>query len=65
MHLPGFPAGRQRPFQKGDLKFLILSQLKDKSNYGYEIMRELEKRFNGFYAPSPGIVYPLCRCWKK
>jgi DNA-binding PadR family transcriptional regulator len=58
MHRPGFGPGRERPFQKGDLKYLILSQLKDQPHYGYEIIRELEKRFHGFYSPSPGIVYP-------
>ncbi|MDP3879854.1 MAG: PadR family transcriptional regulator [Dehalococcoidales bacterium] len=32
--------------------------MKDKPGYGYEIIRALEKRFHGFYVPSPGIVYP-------
>jgi len=45
-------------FRKGDFKFVILELLKDKPHYGYEIIRELEERFHGFYAPSPGIVYP-------
>ncbi len=48
----------QRVFQKGDFKYLILDLLKDKPRYGYEIIRALEERFHGFYAPSPGIVYP-------
>jgi DNA-binding PadR family transcriptional regulator len=37
---------------------LILDLLKDKPRHGYEIIRELEERFGGFYAPSPGAVYP-------
>src|SRR4030042_6485208 len=45
-------------FKKGDFKFVILELLKDKPHYGYEIIRELEEKFQGFYAPSPGIVYP-------
>jgi DNA-binding PadR family transcriptional regulator len=45
-------------FKKGDFKFVILELLKDKPRYGYEIIRELEERFQGFYTPSPGIVYP-------
>jgi len=55
---PMFGPPKERPFQKGDFKFLILDLLKDKPCYGYEIMRLLEERFHGFYAPSPGVVYP-------
>jgi len=50
--------GPGRMFQKGDFKYLILDLLKDKPRYGYEIIRELEDKFHGFYAPSPGTVYP-------
>jgi DNA-binding PadR family transcriptional regulator len=46
------------PFQKGDLKYVILDLLKDKPRYGYEIIRELEDRSCGFYRPSAGVVYP-------
>ena len=46
------------PFQKGDLKYVILDLIKDKPRYGYEIIRALEERSHGFYAPSPGAVYP-------
>jgi DNA-binding PadR family transcriptional regulator len=45
-------------FQKGDFKYLILDLLKDKPRHGYEIIRELEEKFHGFYTPSPGTVYP-------
>jgi DNA-binding PadR family transcriptional regulator len=50
--------GPGRFFQKGDFKYLILDLLKDKPRYGYEIIRELEDKFHGFYSPSPGTVYP-------
>jgi len=50
--------GQDRMFQKGDFKYLILDLLRDKPYYGYEIIRELEGRFHGFYSPSPGTVYP-------
>jgi len=50
--------GRESPFGKGDLKYVILDLLKDKSRYGYEIIRALEERSHGFYTPSPGVVYP-------
>ena len=46
------------PFQKGDLKYVILDLLKDKSRYGYEIIRALEEKSFGFYKPSAGVVYP-------
>ncbi|MDD8027163.1 MAG: PadR family transcriptional regulator [Acidobacteriota bacterium] len=53
----GGPRG-ERIFHKGDFKYLILDLLKEKPRHGYEIIRELEERFGGFYAPSPGAVYP-------
>ena len=46
------------PFQRGVFKYIILYYLKDRPSYGYEIIRALEKRFHGFYVPSPGTVYP-------
>ncbi len=50
--------GQERMFHRGDFKYLILDSLKDKPHYGYELIRELEERFHGFYSPSPGVVYP-------
>ena len=50
--------GGDRPFGKGDLKYVILDLLKEKPRYGYEIIRDLEERSHGFYTPSPGTVYP-------
>lgn len=60
MHRTRFWGGvrGERVFHKGDFKYLILDLLKDKPRHGYEIIRELEERFGGFYAPSPGAVYP-------
>ena len=48
----------ERPFRKGDFKYIILRYLKDRPSYGYDIIRALEERFHGFYTPSPGAVYP-------
>ena len=50
--------GRESPFSKGDLKYVVLDLLKEKPRYGYEIIRALEERSHGFYTPSPGVVYP-------
>lgn len=33
--------------------------LKEESRHGYQIIKDLEERFKGFYAPSPGSVYPI------
>lgn len=50
--------GRESPFQKGELKYVILDLLKEKPGYGYEIIRALEERSHGFYTPSAGVIYP-------
>jgi DNA-binding PadR family transcriptional regulator len=54
----GFGPFSGRMFNKGDFKYLILELIKDKPKHGYEIIRELEERFHGWYSPSPGSVYP-------
>src|ERR1700751_2604728 len=41
-----------------DLQLLILALLAEKPSHGYEIIKGLEERSGGFYAPSPGMVYP-------
>ena len=57
-HQHGFGMRGERIFHKGDFKYLILDLLKDKPRHGYEIIRDLEEKFHGFYTPSPGAVYP-------
>jgi DNA-binding PadR family transcriptional regulator len=49
---------RARMFEQGDLRFVVLKLLADKPAHGYEIIKAVEERFGGTYAPSPGIVYP-------
>lgn len=51
--------GRDRFFKKGNLQYVILQMLKEESRHGYQIIKDLEERFKGFYAPSPGSVYPI------
>ena len=59
---PGGPRGprrmRKQMFESGEVKYVILRLLKEKPRHGYEIIKELEERSGGRYAPSPGIVYP-------
>jgi DNA-binding PadR family transcriptional regulator len=50
--------GRERPFRRGDFKYILLQHLKEKPSYGYEIIHALQERFHSFYVPSPGTVYP-------
>ena len=52
----GFRTGRK--LGAGDLQLLILALLEQKPHHGYEIIKALEERSGGFYAPSPGMVYP-------
>lgn len=57
----GRPRGRWRGgriFEQGDLRYVILRLLEEKPRHGYEIIKALEERFGGAYAPSPGVVYP-------
>lgn len=54
----GWKARAGRVFEQGDLKYVILRLLAEKPRHGYEIIKELEERFGGAYAPSPGTVYP-------
>ncbi len=52
----GFGMGRK--LASADLQLLILGLLADKPHHGYEIIKALDERSKGFYAPSPGMVYP-------
>jgi DNA-binding PadR family transcriptional regulator len=58
-HERGFAGGaRERHFDNGELRFVILQLIADKPSYGYEIIKAIEERLSGAYAPSPGVVYP-------
>lgn len=48
----------ERPFEQGDLRWLVLDLIAGQPRHGYEIIKAIEDMFNGQYAPSPGIVYP-------
>ncbi|MBB5417816.1 PadR family transcriptional regulator [Paraburkholderia atlantica] len=52
----GFPRGRK--FSSDDLQLLLLSLIDTQPSHGYELIKALETRSNGFYSPSPGMVYP-------
>lgn len=52
----GMPRGRK--FTSDDLQLLLLAFLAEAPRHGYELIKALEVRSNGFYSPSPGMVYP-------
>lgn len=47
-----------RVFGHGDLRLVILALIAEKPRHGYELIRAIEDKFGGAYAPSPGAVYP-------
>ena len=51
-----FRAGRK--LASGDLQLVLLALLAERASYGYELIKALEERSDGFYSPSPGMVYP-------
>lgn len=51
--------GGRRFFEQGDLRIVILGLIAEKPRHGYELIKDVEDRFGGAYAPSPGVVYPL------
>ena len=67
---PGFGWGRGRGpgggdtfrigrlFAQGDLKLLALALIAEQPRHGYEIIKVIEEKTNGWYSPSPGIIYP-------
>lgn len=54
----GGPLPSGRKLLAGDVQLLILLLLAEKPAHGYELIREIEERSQGFYAPSPGVIYP-------
>src|ERR1700682_4143311 len=49
---------RGRKLGSGELQLVILALLEERPRHGYEIIKALEETSKGFYAPSPGMVYP-------
>ena len=45
-------------FAHGQLRLYLLDLLEQGPRYGYEVIQDLEQRFNGLYTPSAGTVYP-------
>jgi DNA-binding PadR family transcriptional regulator len=54
----GFGGRRERMFDSGDFRLVILKLLSEQPSYGYQLIKTLEERLSGGYAPSAGVVYP-------
>ena len=54
----GGPFGRGRFFDNGVLRLVVLALIVEQPRHGYEIIKEIEDRTGGAYAPSAGVIYP-------
>lgn len=50
--------GGDRLLGHGDLRLIALSMIAEAPRHGYELIRAIEERSGGSYAPSPGAIYP-------
>src|SRR5450759_5381888 len=54
-----------RKLASAELQLLVLRLLADEPRHGYQIIKALGERSNGFYVPSPGMIYPaLTYLWE-
>src|SRR5690606_18232859 len=49
---------RGRKFSSEDLQAILLLLLAEQARHGYELIKAIEMRSNGYYHPSPGVIYP-------
>jgi DNA-binding PadR family transcriptional regulator len=49
---------RLQQLRKGSTPLLILSVLAEQPMYGYQIMRELERRSEGYFSMTAALLYP-------
>jgi len=53
---PGLHSARK--LSSSDLQLLLLLLLGKQPSHGYELIKALEERTDGFYVPSAGMIYP-------
>ena len=51
-----FRSGRK--ISSADLQLLLLALLDQRPRHGYDLIKAIEEQSNGFYSPSPGVIYP-------
>lgn len=54
-----FSARGPKMFDAGALRYVVLQLIAEQPRHGYDIIKEIEQRAGGVYAPSPGVIYPL------
>ncbi|MEP9357515.1 PadR family transcriptional regulator [Sphingomonas sp. KR3-1] len=54
----GERGGRRRMFDGTELRLVLLKLIEEQPRHGYDLIKEIEERSGGAYAPSPGVVYP-------
>lgn len=52
------PLGRGRKFDAHELHLLLAGLLREGPRHGYQLRKQLGSLSNGFYSPSPGVLYP-------
>ncbi len=50
--------GRRRELMKGSIDYLLLSLIGQQPMYGYQILKELEGRSQGYFKFKEGTLYP-------
>ncbi|RYD95736.1 MAG: PadR family transcriptional regulator [Sphingomonadales bacterium] len=49
---------RRRLFDGAELRLILLTLIGEQPRHGYDLIKAIEERSGGVYAPSPGVVYP-------
>ena len=49
---------RQRLFEQGEMRLVVLHLLASGPQHGYELIKGLQHLTGGDYTPSPGVIYP-------
>ena len=60
-HHHGGPSGHHfmgRLLAHGDLRTVVLLLIEEQARHGYELIKLIEEKSSGQYAPSPGVIYP-------
>lgn len=52
----GFRLGRM--LAGGDLRLVALYLIEEQPRHGYDLIKAIEEKSQGFYSPSPGVIYP-------
>lgn len=55
---PGGFGRRGRVFDGAELRLVLLTLVEEAPRHGYDLIKEIEARSGGVYAPSAGMVYP-------